>query len=108
MLGEAAFDANLPKVRLYQTDLDRYQAAARRRGWTTCEFIRHALDEATKSTEQFFYVRLPNGDTHPPLCDVGYEFFDNARRFAARVNGTVIRETLDPSADPGRDLQTPK
>lgn len=98
------YDAYVPAVSLFQADLDRYKAAALRQGRSFAEFLRVALDEATKSTEQFFYVRLPNGDTHPPRSEPGYEFFDNARRYAARVNGSVITDTHDPSADSGRNL----
>lgn len=102
-IGELPFNARMPTIGIYQTDLDRYVSAAARRGWSLSEFIRHALDEATKTTEQFFYVRFPNGATHPTLNEPGYEFFDNARRFAARSGGTVIRAAIDPTADPGRD-----
>lgn len=98
------YNAKLQQVRLFQTDLDRYQAAADRKGLCLTEFIRHALDEAAKSVETFFYVKLPNGNFHPPLSEPGYEYFTNARRFAARSNGTVIRAVLDPSAHSGRDL----
>lgn len=78
-------------------------AAADRSSLTLAEFARRALRDAALATERFFYVRLPNGSYHPPLHEMGYEFFENAKRFANRTNGQVIRASLSPGLAPSAD-----
>lgn len=97
------FDTDLPHVRLFALDLQRAQEAAARQGRSFSEFVRHALAEAVRVSETFYYVRLSDGTYHPSLREVGYEFFENARRFAARSGGEVVRECIQPDA-PGRNL----
>lgn len=92
----AGFEKEI-SVRLHLDEHTRYTSAAHRAGLTFAEFARRALDEYTLAMDRFFYVRMPNGQIHPPLHEVGYEFIENAKRFAARVNGSVIRATVEAS-----------
>lgn len=91
---DAAFVKKL-RVPVHELDYARFTGAANRAGLTFAEFARRALHEATLVLDTFYYVRLPNGDTHPSRSEKGYEFFDNARRFAARCSGQVIRAAID-------------
>jgi hypothetical protein len=93
------------RIPVNDEDHQRYFGAAGRAGLTLAEFARRALHEATLTLERYFYVRLPDGTTHPATTEKGYEFIENAKRFANRVNGTVIRASFAPAGTPARNAR---
>lgn len=92
------------ELHIYVTaeQFDRVANAAVRQGMTLSEFCRRAIHDSTLSVESeaFFYVRMPNGDINPPLGEKGYEFVENAKRFANRVDGSVFRAPQSPAPTP--------
>lgn len=84
-------------IKVHPDDYEKTVQAAHRAGLTISEFGRRALRDAALALDRFWYVRLPNGEHHPSLSEVGYEFVENAQRFANRVNGKVIRASPTPT-----------
>jgi hypothetical protein len=87
-------------VPVHPDDKAKIVAAADRSSLTLAEFSRRALLDAALATERFFYIRLLDGSYHPPLHEKGYEFFENAKRFANRTDGQVVRAAFTPSLAP--------
>lgn len=89
----------------------RVSRAAKARGMTLTAFCRRALHDSTldPNPAAYFYVRYPNGDTYPRLSEAGYEFVENAQRYAARIPGAkVIRAPYGaPHGDPRPPADAP-